>query len=145
MIHFFINCPPPCFKLTSGCPVIKGMKMSATKCFFLSRGNQQICFYSHYCQHQCKFIGTKDRVYIRKEFHSHRIRVFIRHQRSENSQLITQNSPVNVRQPMTIFYSDVEPLSKYSSVTLHLSPDITKDSMCLYSPTAHILKPSCHF
>ena len=32
-----------------------------------------------------------------------------------------QNSLANVQWPMTIFYSDMEPLSKYSPVTLHLS------------------------
>ena len=32
------------------------------------------------------------------------------------------SSKINVQQPTTIFYSDVEPLSKYSSVMLHLSP-----------------------
>ena len=50
-------------------------------------------------------------------------RVFIRHWRSENSSLTTQNSLANVQWPMAIFYSDIEPLSKYSPVTyLHLSP-----------------------
>ena len=48
--------------------------------------------------------------------------MFIRHQRSENSPFTTQNSPTNIRQLMTIFYSDVAPLSKYSPVTLYLSP-----------------------
>ena len=33
-----------------------------------------------------------------------------------------QNSPANVRQPMAIFYSDMEPLLQYSPVRLHLSP-----------------------
>ena len=42
-------------------------------------------------------------------------RVFIKQQRS-------QNSPANIEEPMTIFHSDVEPLSEYFSVTLHLSP-----------------------
>ena len=48
--------------------------------------------------------------------------VFIRHWRLENSPLTMQNSRANVEWPMTIFYSDTEPLSKYSPVTLHLSP-----------------------
>ena len=48
--------------------------------------------------------------------------MFIRHQTSENSPFTTQNSPTNVLQLMTIFYSDVAPLSKYSPVTLYLSP-----------------------
>ena len=30
------------------------------------------CFHSR-CQHLCKFIGTKESVYVRKEFNSHRI------------------------------------------------------------------------
>ena len=46
----------------------------------------------------------------------------VRHRRSENSPSTTQNFPANVRYPTTIFYSDMEPLSKYSPVTLHLSP-----------------------
>ena len=33
-----------------------------------------------------------------------------------------QNSVANVQQTVTIFYPDVEPLVKYSPVTLHLSP-----------------------
>ena len=49
-------------------------------------------------------------------------RVFIRHRRSENSPFIMKNSPTDVRQPVTIFFSDEEPLSKYSPVVLHLSP-----------------------
>ena len=42
--------------------------------------------------------------------------VFIKHQGLENS-------PANVRQPMTNFYSDnhMEPVSKYSPVMLNLS------------------------
>ena len=54
-----------------------------------------------------------------------KLRVFIyfnRYRRLENSPFTMQNSPTNVRKPLTIFYSDVEPLSKYSPVTLHLSP-----------------------
>ena len=35
---------------------------------------------------------------------------------------LLHDSPANVQWPMTILYSDVEPLSKYSPVTLHLSP-----------------------
>ena len=50
--------------------------------------------------------------------------VFIRHQRLENSLFITQNSLANIKflvaYSMTIFYSDVEPLSKYSPVMIHL-------------------------
>ena len=45
-----------------------------------------------------------------------------RHRRAENSPLTTQNSPANVQLPTTIFYLVVEPLSKYSPVTLYLSP-----------------------
>ena len=48
--------------------------------------------------------------------------VFIRHWRSKNSQFTMKHSPANVRVPVTIFYSDEEPLSQYSSVTLHFSP-----------------------
>ena len=33
----------------------------------------------------------------------------------------TQNSMANFQKPMTIFYSDTEPLLKYSPVTLHTS------------------------
>ena len=47
------------------------------------------------------------------------LRVFIRHWRSP---FTTQNSLADVWWPTTIFYSDVEPLSKYSPVMLHLSP-----------------------
>ena len=50
------------------------------------------------------------------------IRVAIRHWRLENSPFTMQNSSTNVRQFMTIFYSEVEPLLKYSPVTLYLSP-----------------------
>ena len=42
----------------------------------------------------------------------HRDRVFIRHRGSENSSFTTQNSLANVWEPLTIIYSDVEPLSK---------------------------------
>ena len=50
--------------------------------------------------------------------------MFIRHRRWENSPLTTHNSTANVRQPLTIFFSDMEPLSHYSPVhvLLHLSP-----------------------
>ena len=48
--------------------------------------------------------------------------MFIRHRRWENSALTTHNSTANVRQPLTIFFSDMEPLSHYSPVLLHLSP-----------------------
>ena len=51
-----------------------------------------------------------------------KIRMFIMHQRLENSLLTTRNSPANIQQPTTIFYSDVELPPKYSPVTLHLSP-----------------------
>ena len=37
-----------------------------------------------------------------------------------------QNSPPNIRSLTTIFYADVEPQSKYSRVTLHLSPAATR-------------------
>ena len=50
------------------------------------------------------------------------IRVAIRHRRLENSPFTMQNSSTRVQQFMTIFYSDVEPLLKYSPVTLYLSP-----------------------
>ena len=49
-------------------------------------------------------------------------RLFIKHQRWENSPFTKLNSPANFCQPMTTFYSDVEPFSKYSPVMLHLSP-----------------------
>ena len=48
--------------------------------------------------------------------------MFTRHQRSENSPFITQSSPANVHKPLTIYNSDMKPLSKYSPVMLHLSP-----------------------
>ena len=48
--------------------------------------------------------------------------MFIRHRRWENFPLTTHNSTANVRQPLTIFFSDMEPLSHYSPVLLHLSP-----------------------
>lgn len=47
--------------------------------------------------------------------------MFIRHQRSENSPFTKKTSSANVWYPVTIFYSDKEPLSKYSPVMLHLS------------------------
>ena len=50
------------------------------------------------------------------------IRVAIRHRRLENSPFTMQNSSTCVQQFMTIFYSDVEPLLKYSPVMLYLSP-----------------------
>ena len=54
------------------------------------------------------------------QFSTHRL--LIRHQRSENSPFAGQNFPANVRYPMTILYSDMEPLSHYSPVMFHLSP-----------------------
>ena len=48
------------------------------------------------------------------------IRVVIRRSKLENSLFTRQIS--YMWQLMTIFYSDVEPLSEYSSVILHLSP-----------------------
>ena len=48
------------------------------------------------------------------------IRVVIRHSKLENSLFTRQIS--YMWQLMTIFYSDVEPLSEYSPVILHLSP-----------------------
>ena len=42
---------------------------SSLKCVFL--GNSIMYFHSG-GQHLCKFIGTKESVYIRKEFNSHR-------------------------------------------------------------------------
>lgn len=49
--------------------------------------------------------------------------MLIRHQRSKNFPFTGQNSPANVRKPMAIFYSDMEPLSHYSPImSLHLSP-----------------------
>ena len=39
-------------------------------------------------------------------------RVFIRHHRSENSPLTMQNSLANISYSITIFDSDMEPLSK---------------------------------
>ena len=50
----------------------------------------------------------------------------MRHQRSENSHFTTQNSPTNVWWLMTIFYLDVQPLSKYSTLTLHLVSPATR-------------------
>ena len=47
---------------------------------------------------------------------------FIRYRRLENSPFTMQNSLTNVLYPMTVIYSDLEPLSKYSPVMLHLSP-----------------------
>ena len=37
------------------------------------------------------------------------VRVFIRHQRLENSLFTMQNSPTNIEELMTILYADVEP------------------------------------
>ena len=53
---------------------------------------------------------------------SKQVKVFIRDWRLDNSSIIQQNSLPNSQKPMTIFYSDVEPLSKYSPAMLHLSP-----------------------
>ena len=60
--------------------------------------------------------------------------MFIR--RSENSPFTTQNSPLAY---MTIFHSDVEPFSKYSPVTLHLSPAVFNENPDLRKETAAIL------
>ena len=50
-------------------------------------------------------------------------RVFIRHWKLKNSPFTVHNSLANVHHlSLTILYSDVEHLSKYSPVTLHLSP-----------------------
>ena len=49
-------------------------------------------------------------------------RIFIRHQRLENTPFTMKNSPAKVRLPGTIFYSHEETLSKYFPITLHLSP-----------------------
>ena len=46
-------------------------------------------------------------------------KVFIRHRRSENYPFTMHNSPTAA---YDFFYSDVKPLSKYSPVTLQLSP-----------------------
>ena len=47
----------------------------------------------------------------------------MRHRQSKNSLFTyTHNSLANVRWPMTILHLDVEPFTKYSPVTLHLSP-----------------------
>ena len=48
------------------------------------------------------------------------------HQASEIGEfsITMQNSSTNVWQFITIFYSDVEPLLKYSPVTLYLSPSM---------------------
>ena len=48
--------------------------------------------------------------------------MFIKHRRLENSPFTRLNSPANIWYPMTTFYSDMEPLSKYSPVNMHLSP-----------------------
>lgn len=48
-------------------------------------------------------------------------RIFIRHQRLENTPFTMKNSPAKVRLPGTIFYSHEETLSKYFPITLHLS------------------------
>ena len=52
------------------------------------------------------------------------IRVFIKHQRSENSplNLLCRILRLTFGSFMAIFYSDVEPHSNYSLVTLDLSP-----------------------
>ena len=55
-------------------------------------------------------------------YHGWLIRVFFQHRRSENYPVTTLNSPASVRWPRAVFYSDVEPLSKYSPVMFHLSP-----------------------
>ena len=49
-------------------------------------------------------------------------RVFIRHQRSENSPFNSHNSLTFTFRSLWFFYSDMEPLSKYSPVMLDLSP-----------------------
>ena len=61
------------------------------------------------------------------------LRVFIRHWRSENSLFIMQNSVVNIPYSLRpFFYSDMEPLLKYSPVRLHLSPllEFLMKTMC---------------
>ena len=40
---------------------------------FISRDLSAILYFHSRGQHLCKFIGTKETVYIRKEFNSHRI------------------------------------------------------------------------
>ena len=47
-----------------------------------------------------------------------------------------QNSLANVWQPVTSFYSDLEPFSKYSPVTLHLFPTtrIENENLACYVP-----------
>ena len=65
-------------------------------------------------------------------------RVLIRHQRLRNSPFTVKNSLANVRQPVTIFYSDEEPLSKYFPVTLHLS--LATRMLCENSGAVKFLK-----
>ena len=60
--------------------------------------------------------------YIERGLLQYGSRALIRHWRWENSTFTTQNSPANVRQPVTIFHSDMMPLSQYPPVRLHLSP-----------------------
>ena len=48
--------------------------------------------------------------------------MLIWHGRLENSPFTMQDSLANVRLPLTSFHSDVDLVSKYSPVTLHLSP-----------------------
>ena len=68
-------------------------------------------------------------------YHEWLIRVFFKHRRSENYLVTTLNSPASVRWPRAVFYSDVQPLSKYSPVTLHLSPAtrILNESPCRFA------------
>ena len=54
-----------------------------------------------------------------------------------------QNSTANVQKPMTIFYSDWEPLLKYSPVTLHISAAtrILNENPVMYSHWPGLLYP----
>ena len=73
---------------------------------------------AHYQMHYCFLIFHAPRSVGIKTI----LEQFIRHRRSsENSPFTTQIPPANILWPMTIFYSDVEPLSEYSPVRLHLS------------------------
>ena len=82
---------------------------------------QDVSAVKQYALSHFVWLSSKDMFYFLQQV----TRVFIRHQRLENSPFTTRNSPGHVRQPMTTgtFYTNVKPFSKYmySPVTLHLS------------------------
>ena len=85
---------------------------------------QDVSAVKQYALSHFVWLSSKDMFYFLQQV----TRVFIRHQRSENSLFTTQNCPGHVRQPMTTgtFYTNVKYFSKYSPVTLHLSSPATR-------------------